>query len=155
MRVWDADEALSVLASLCARSEQCEYDLRLKLRQHAVCEADADKVIDYLAEHRFLDHSRYARAYVRDKIRFNHWGRIKVSVMLKGKGLPACDIREAMAAFPEDEYFNMLLKRIRTAARSSDLHDMSECRKLLRRFQGRGFETSLILRAMECVKESE
>ena len=68
---WSAEKALPYLASLCAKCEQCEEDLRLKMRRHCMEEGDMDSIIAYLYEHKFLDEERYARAYARDKMRFN------------------------------------------------------------------------------------
>ena len=52
------EKALSAMAALCARSEQCEYDLRRKMQSRGVSQADADAVIEYLYENRVLDTDR-------------------------------------------------------------------------------------------------
>ena len=55
---WSAEKALPYLASLCAKCEQCEEDLRLKMRRHCMEEGDMDSIIAYLYEHKFLDEER-------------------------------------------------------------------------------------------------
>ena len=67
------DNAFLRLATLCARSEQAEGDLRRKLHDWALQPSDADAIIDRLKHERYLDNERYARAYCRDKLRFNGW----------------------------------------------------------------------------------
>ena len=52
-------EALKLkMADLCARSEQCEYDIREKLRRKMLPIADIDRIICFLIENRFIDDLR-------------------------------------------------------------------------------------------------
>ena len=75
------------LATLCAQSEQAEGDLRKKLHDWGLSPTDTHHIIALLKQERYLNNERYARAYCRDKLRFNGWGRIKLAFMLKGKGI--------------------------------------------------------------------
>lgn len=140
---WSREKALSHLASLCAAAEQCEADLREKMRRHSLRGEDADAVIDYLYEHRFLDETRFARAYARDKSRLAGWGRIKIDMMLRSKRVAAFAIREALAAIPPDEYREAGERVARSAARSLDLTLYEDRAKLMRRMYARGFEPDL------------
>ncbi|MCM1006105.1 MAG: recombination regulator RecX [Prevotella sp.] len=153
--VWSQTKALEALAGLCAKSEQCEADLRLKMKQHAVSESDADSVIDRLIELNFLNEDRFAKAYTHDKVRFSGWGRLKVAIMLRSKRLPRFVIDEALAAIDEDEYREVLHKLVRTALRSLDAHNFADRQKLLRRLYSRGFEPELIRRAIDDVLNEE
>ena len=71
-----AEQALLRMADLCARSEQCPYDIAKKLRAKALSEADIHKVIDELRRRRFIDERRFAASFARDKVRFAGWGRL-------------------------------------------------------------------------------
>lgn len=152
-RPWTRETALSHLADLCARSEQCESDLRQKMRQHAVPLQDADAVIDYLVEHKFIDENRYAFCYVRDKMRFNGWGRMKITMMLRAKRISSPVVKEAVEALDGDEYYAVLLKLLRSAVRGVDLNDYTERMKLLRRLYARGFEPELIKDALDELRQ--
>ena len=98
------DNAFLRLATLCARCEQAEGDLRKKLRDWGIASSDADAIIDRLKQERYLDNERYAHAYCRDKLRFNGWGRIKIAFMLKGKGVEQEFIDAALAQIDEEQY---------------------------------------------------
>jgi len=49
---------------------------------------EADKAIARLVEQKFIDDARFARYFVKDKLKFNKWGRIKIGYALRQKGLP-------------------------------------------------------------------
>ena len=67
-----------------------------------------DAIIDRLKHERYLDNERYARAYCRDKLRFNGWGRIKIGYMLRGKGIEQEFIDAALADIDEEQYADIL-----------------------------------------------
>lgn len=140
---WSREKALSRLASLCAAAEQCEADMRENMRRHSLQGEDADAVIDYLYEHQFLDETRFARAYARDKSRLAGWGRIKIGMMLRSKRVASCVIEEALATIPSDEYREAGERVARSAARSLDLTIYEDRAKLMRRMYARGFEPDL------------
>ena len=97
------DNAFLRLATLCARCEQAEGDLRKKLHDWGLSASDANAVIARLKQEHYLDNERYARAYCRDKLRFNGWGRIKISYMLRGKGIEQEYIDAALAEIDEEQ----------------------------------------------------
>ena len=137
------------LATLCARCEQAEGDLRKKLRDWGIASSDADAIIDRLKQERYLDNERYARAYCRDKLRFNGWGRIKIAFMLKGKGIEQEFIDAALAQIDEEQYVTILNEALEAKARSLKDKDQQQVRASLLRFAAsRGFETNLIFPAV-------
>ena len=56
--------------------------MRDKMRRWGLDEAAQDKVVERLTKERYIDEERYARAFVKDKIRYNKWGRRKVEQAL-------------------------------------------------------------------------
>ena len=143
------DNAFLRLATLCARCEQAEGDLRKKLRDWGIASSDADAIIDRLKQEQYLDNERYARAYCRDKLRFNGWGRIKIAFMLKGKGVEQEFIDAALAQIDEKQYVTILNEALEAKARSLKDKDQQQARASLLRFAAsRGFETNLIFPAV-------
>ena len=144
------DNAYLRLAALCARGEQAEGDLRKKLHSWGLSPSDADSVIARLKQERYLDNERYARAYCRDKLRFNCWGRIKIAFMLRGKGIEQEFIDNAFSEIDEEQYAAILYDAL--AAKAKTLSDKSpeQFRASLLRFaSSRGFEPSIIFAAIE------
>ena len=104
--------ALMRLEALCARSEQCEGEIRRKLRLWQIGEEDADTIVRSLRRRRFVDDSRYAGAFVRDKYRFARWGRRKIELALRQKRVDADIIAEALEEIDEDEVYGKSLRQL-------------------------------------------
>ena len=98
------DEALDRCRFLAAKGECCTFDLEQKMRNWGVQSADIQRVIESLVVERFVDNLRFATAYVRDKTRFNHWGRVKTTLMLRQKHIDKQVINEAFNELPESDY---------------------------------------------------
>lgn len=139
------DQALQLMGGLCAKSEQCEYDLRTKLVRKNLSAVDIEYIINYLYDHNFLNEERFARAYVRDKYRFNQWGRIKLRMMLKAKRVQDDAINKALEAIDTDEYLEILRGVVKSKSRSLDVSTQEGRQKLLRSIYSRGYEPALII----------
>ena len=67
----------------CSLSEHCIQKVREKLVQWGTPKEFIDPIIDKLLEDDYINEERFARAFVKDKFRFNHWGRVKITTHLK------------------------------------------------------------------------
>lgn len=147
------EDAFSRMAALCSVSEHCESEIREKLQKAAIANDDALRIIDALYEGDYLNTARYCRAFSRDKLRFAHWGRLKIQQALRLKGLPDADIREALQDLDEelgDEYHRILCEAL--AKKDRSLHDedgYTRRDKLIRFAAARGFTMNEILRELE------
>ena len=137
--------ALQRAAALCSRQEQCSSHIRSKLNSWKVSEEDADKIIELLKKEKFLDDERYATFYVRDKYRFNSWGKIKLTAMLRQKEIPAPIIEEALNQI-DPEHYKQTCERL-ISEKSATLKESNQFKrkgKLFRYAAQRGFESDLI-----------
>lgn len=147
------EEAFSRMAALCSVSEHCESEIREKLQKAAMPAHDIQRVIDALYDGAYLDTARYCRAFSRDKLRFAHWGRIKIQQALRMKGLPDSDIRQALNDLDEelgDEYRQVLREALEQKERTlHDEDDYTRRGKLIRFATSRGFTPDEILNALD------
>ena len=151
-----AEEMLVRMAGLCAGAEQCAADIRTKILRQGFSADEAEGMIAYLERNRYLDDYRYARAYAVDKVRFSGWGRMKVRMGLRAKGMPDSVITQALDYIPEADYGESLRKAMMAKARNLDLGEVKERQKLYRHMAARGFESQLIISAMrELMKKGE
>ncbi|MEA3461955.1 MAG: regulatory protein RecX [Bacteroidota bacterium] len=137
--------ALQRAAALCSSQEQCSSHIRTKLNQWKVSDPDADKIIELLKKEKFLDDARYATFYVRDKYRFNGWGKIKLAVMLRQKEIPSPYIEEALSQI-DPEHYKQTCERL-ISEKSATLKESNQFKrkgKLFRYAAQRGFESDLI-----------
>lgn len=139
------DEILYKLAAKCSVSEQCLSDIEAKLSRYDLTEEERTRILRHLVEEKYVDDRRYAEAYVKDKYRFNKWGRIKIAQGLRMKGIDNETIKSAMEAIEEEEYQEILrdlIKAKRRSTRGSSEYEING--KLIRFATGRGFEFAAI-----------
>lgn len=140
------DQALSRAASLCSSAEHCSSEIQKKLLLWGLSPTQAEKATSYLIAEKYIDNKRFCRAYCLDKFRYNHWGRIKISQMLRMMEMENNDISEGMEAIPEEEYQEVLSYIL--TQKNRQLHDSDPYirkGKLIRHALSRGFETHLIM----------
>ena len=137
------------MAARCSVSEQCLSDVEAKLAKYDLTEEERTRILRYLVEEKYVDDGRYAEAYVRDKYRFNKWGRIKITQGLRMKGIDRETIDAAMEAIDEREYLDILrdlIKAKRKSTRGKSDYEING--KIVRFAAGRGFEYAAIRQCM-------
>lgn len=135
------EQALERAQRLCVKSEHCEYDIRLKLRQWQVEPDTFDSIISSLISDKFIDPVRYARSFTRDKSTNNKWGATKIRYALIAKGINADIIDNAIAEnLNDDELLSTLVKLLKSKLRTIHDDDMrSRHAKLFRFAVSRGY----------------
>jgi len=144
------NEALRRAAALCSRQEQCSSQIMEKLDHWNISEEDSERIITVLQKEKYLDDHRYATFYTRDKFRLNGWGKVKINVMLRRKGIPESVIQESLNEIDNESYFKACAKLI--AEKSATLKDKNHFTrkgKLFRHAAQRGFESELIHRILK------
>ena len=105
-------EAEEKAMNLCSRREYSRKEMFEKVISWGCLPADAQTVVDFLVKHNFIDDRRYAETFVKDKFKFNKWGRIKLTYMLYKQGIGDSDIRAGISAIDEDDYINLLTNEL-------------------------------------------
>jgi regulatory protein len=139
-------EALSRAMKLCSREEKCSFDIRQKLYQWGVTDQSHDDIINQLIDDKFLSDERFVRYFVRDKFRFNKWGKIKIEYLLKQKKIPGALISQAICEEIPDENYNSTLKELLEAkyAQTNETDPIKLKAKLVRYAASRGFESGKV-----------
>jgi regulatory protein len=145
-------QALSKAMTICSKAEKCVSDIQQKLNDWGVEAAEAQKIIKTLIAEKFIDEERYARYFVRDKFRFNQWGKVKIVFMLKSKKIPSSIIDEALQEIDEETYLDLLVKILQDKAKKTKfLNEYDKKGKLIRFAQSRGFGFEVINEALKKV----
>ena len=138
-------EAYLQLAALCAQAEHCQQEMRDKMRRWEVDETAQNRIVTRLVKERYIDDERYARAFVKDKIRYNKWGRRKVQQALWLKHIDADIQQRVLDEIDEKEYLDVLrplLKQKRKSIKAESDYELNQ--KLVRFALGRGFGFDII-----------
>jgi regulatory protein len=149
-------EAYLQLAALCAQAEHCQQEMRDKMRRWELDETVQNRIIDRLIKERYVDDERYARAFVKDKIRYNKWGRRKVQQGLWQKRIDADIQQRVLDEIDEKEYLDVLrplLKQKRKSIRAANDYELNQ--KLARFALSRGFTFDLIRQCMDIEDDLE
>jgi regulatory protein len=134
------EQALHRLAAYCSRAERCIYDVRRKMEAWEIPDVEQDKIIQYLRREKFLDESRYCRAFVNDKVRYNRWGGYKIKYELKKRQLPEPLIKEALENMDPAESKEQLRQLLQNKRKTLQGKNEFEIRQKLMRFAvARGF----------------
>ncbi|MDA3853735.1 MAG: regulatory protein RecX [Bacteroidales bacterium] len=150
MKEYSKKEAYSRATALCSKSEKCISDIRKKLYDWELDAEEHDVVIDALIDNKYIDEERFATYYVRDKYRFNGWGRVKIRHNLSQKQVPSYLIDEAMEEIDSEVYDEKLQHALSIKKRSIKTEDNYERRHKLMRFAaGRGFSLDEINKALD------
>lgn len=107
------DQALQKLRQYCAYSERCHSDVVSRLYDLGVWKKDHDEIIATLIEENYLNEERFAKAFAGGHFRTKHWGRNKITVALKQKGISSYCIKKGMQEIDEDDYNAVLEKLFR------------------------------------------
>ena len=149
-------EAYLTLAALCAQAEHCQWEMLEKMRRWEVPEEAQARVMQRLVKERYVDDDRYARAFVKDKIRYNKWGRRKVDQALWQKHIDEDIRKRVLDEVDDDEYLKVLrplLKQKRKSTKANSDYELNQ--KLMRFAMGRGFTFDIIRQCIDVEEEPE
>ncbi|MBR1503852.1 MAG: RecX family transcriptional regulator [Prevotella sp.] len=149
-------EAYLQLAALCAQAEHCKQEMRDKMKRWGLDETVQERVVNRLVKERFVDDERYARAFVKDKIRYNKWGRRKVQQGLWMKRIDD-DIQHRVLDEVDDKAYldvlRPLLKQKRKSTKAESDYELNQ--KLVRFALGRGFTFDIIRQCLDVDEEMD
>lgn len=155
-RTKSAEQALASLMNLCAKSEKCSADARRLMRGWGVSGAEAERVLQRLISERFIDDSRYAEAFVREKINLSGWGVYKITATLRQKCISGEVISSALeqcSGVDMAERLTALLTRKLRTVKAKNGTDLRA--KLLRYAAGQGYDFSTAKEVVESLVKSE
>ena len=147
-------EAYLRLTVLCAQAEHCQQEMRDKMKRWELDEAVQNRVIARLTKERYIDDERYTRAFVKDKILYNKWGRRKIQQGLWMKRIDDDIQQRVLDEVDNEEYLNVLkplLNQKRKSIKAQSDYELNQ--KLIRFALGRGFTFDIIrqcLNVEEC-----
>lgn len=149
-------EAYLQLAALCAQAEHCQQEMRDKMKRWEIDEIVQNRIVARLVKERYIDDERYARAFVKDKIRYNKWGRRKVQQALWQKRIDNDIQQRVLDEIDEKDYLDVLcplLKQKRKTIKAQSDYELNQ--KLMRFALSRGFTLDIIRQCIDVEEEPD
>ena len=149
-------EAYLTLAALCAQAEHCQWEMVEKMRKWEIPEEAQARIMERLVKERYVDDERFARAFAKDKVRYNKWGRRKVEQALWQKHIDEDIRKNVLNEIDDEEYLSVLhplLKQKRKSIKAQNDYELNQ--KLMRFALGRGFTFDIIKQCIDVEDEGE
>ena len=156
MRQKTEQEAYLTLSALCAQAEHCQWEMTEKMRRWELTEEAQARVMQRLVSEHYVDDERYARAFVKDKVRYNKWGRRKVEQALWQKHIDESVRQQVLDEVDDDEYISILrpmLQQKRKSTKASSDYELNG--KLIKFAMSRGFTMDIIKQCVNVEDDDE
>ena len=137
---------------LCSRREYCSKDIFDRILSWGCSTAQAHDIVNFLVEHKFVDDRRYTKAYVKDKLRFNKWGLVKIAYMLHNQNIDRNIVMDVLSEIDQTEYNEILKGELQKKYRNMSGNKYEIKEKLFRFATGRGFEFETVKEAISQLK---
>lgn len=138
-------QALHKAAAYCSKAERCVYDVRKKLEAWKIDDDGIGKILSRLIQENFLNEERFCQSFVKDKIRFNKWGKTKIRFELKRKLVAEKVIETTLNEYLNEDFEEHLLKILTTKLPTIKANNEYDRKAKLYRFAlGRGYSSEQI-----------
>ncbi len=93
---------------LLARRDHSRLELVQKGIKKGFAQSEFDDILDELEEKKYIRNDVFARKFAHDKFHFNHWGKQKIRIELKKKGLKSHDIDQALEELSKQDILDKM-----------------------------------------------
>ena len=144
------EQALARLTALCASAEHCTGEMIDKMTKWGISEKTQARIMEHLVKNKYIDDERYCRAFVHDKMEYNHWGRRKIEQALYVKHVDKAIQKTVLDEIPDEDFIDILRPLIvqkRRQTRANSEYEMNM--KLMRFAASRGFTIEQIRQCID------
>lgn len=150
LKIKDPAQGLAKAQAWCAYQERCQQEVRDKLYEWGLWKEAVESIIAELITGSFINEERFAKAYAGGKFRIKKWGRVKIRLALKRKGLTDYCIRKGLQEIDEEAYMETLLSVINEkATKTKDKNPLRRNYSIAQYAISRGFEPDLVWQALK------
>jgi regulatory protein len=148
------DGALLRLRKYCAFTERSKEEVKRKLQNYIMAPGEPEQVMESLIKDGFINELRFAKAFAGGKFRIKKWGKRKIEVEMKKKGLSEELIEKGLNELAENDYEAMLdellqkkWKLIMRSAKDTESYEGKQAnqQKLIRYALQKGYEMDIVI----------
>ncbi|NJB71196.1 regulatory protein [Saonia flava] len=150
-KTYTLSEATKKIERFCAYQERCHKEVVDKLKEMKMIPEAVDHILSHLIHENYLNEERFARSYARGKFKIKKWGKNRIILELKKRGITKYNINNALQEIDQDVYLETLealaIKRVQELR---ERNPQKRKKKLADYLLYRGWESHLVY---EKVKE--
>ena len=144
------DEIKQKLVNYCVYQDRCHSEVEQKMREFLLIPEAKDEIYLYLIKENYLNEERFTRSYIRGKFYIKHWGRNKIKINLKQKGINEKLISISMDEIDDSDYQKTLLKLYQNYFfTQKGLKEYQKKSKTIKYLLSKGYEYEAILDLMD------
>lgn len=145
-KLYTFEEIKQKLANYCVYQDRCHAEVEQKMREFVLIPEAKEEILLYLMRENYLNEERFTRSYIRGKFYLKNWGKIKIKMHLKQKGINDKLISSCFDEIDENDYLKILRKVYENYnAKLKGLNDHQKKLKTVKYLISRGFEYEVIL----------
>lgn len=144
------DEIKQKLVNYCVYQDRCHAEVEQKMRDFLLIPEAKDEIFLYLIKENYLNEERFTRSYIRGKFYIKHWGRSKIQMNLKQKGISEKLISNCMDEIDESDYKKKLVKIYQNYfSTQKGLKDYQRKSKTIKHLLSKGYEYDVVLEVLK------
>ena len=140
------EEIKQKLVNYCVYQDRCHSEVEQKMRDFLLIPEAKDEIFLYLIKENYLNEERFTRSYIRGKFYIKHWGRNKIRINLKQKGITEKLISKSMDEIDEQDYLESVNKIYQDYYfKQKGPKDYQKKSKTIKHLMSKGYEYDLIM----------
>ena len=149
-KLFTFEETKQKLVNYCVYQDRCHTEVEQKMREFVLIPEAKEEILLYLMKENYLNEERFAKSYVRGKFYIKHWGKTKIKIHLKQKGVTEKLITKSFSEIDEDDYFKTIQKLYENyESKLKGLKEYQKKSKTIKYLLSRGFEYEMILQLFD------
>lgn len=149
-KLFTFEETKQKLVNYCVYQDRCHVEVEQKMREFVLIPEAKEEILLYLMKENYLNEERFTRSYIRGKFNIKHWGKTKIKMHLKQKGITEKLISKCYDEIDEEDYMKTILRLYENyESKLSGLKDYQKKSKTIKYLLSRGFEYEVILQVLE------
>ena len=142
---YTVEEAKRKMEGYCAYQERSHKEVEDKLKELGLITQAREMILLHLLEQDYLNEERFSRSFARGKFRMKKWGRKRIEIELKYRGVSSYNIRQGLSEIEEKDYEEALREVARKRYESTlEPHPMKKRKKVADFLLRKGFESNRV-----------
>ncbi|AYM99974.1 regulatory protein RecX [Chryseobacterium sp. 3008163] len=149
-KLFTFEETKQKLVNYCVYQDRCHAEVEQKMREFVLIPEAKEEILLYLMKENYLNEERFTRSYIRGKFYIKSWGKTKIKIYLKQKGITEKLIAKSFDEIDEGDYVKTIQRLYENyESKLKGLQAYQKKSKTIKYLLSRGFEYEVILQLTE------